>query len=85
MAKPIRGARANKPNDSFGTINNPSLYRGKYRDDVYKDEEEENTEAKSEEVGTEQTATQQDKGFVETKVEETKDCLLYTSPSPRDS
>ena len=48
MAKQVKGARANKPNDSFGTINNPNLYRGKYREDVYKDDEEENKEAKSE-------------------------------------
>ena len=77
MAKQVKGARANKPNDSFGTINNPNLYRGKYREDVYKDDEEENKEAKSEEVGTEQTATQQDKGFVETKVEETQESHDY--------
>jgi len=30
MAK-ARGHRANKPNDSFGAINNDSLYRGKHR------------------------------------------------------
>jgi hypothetical protein len=40
MAK-ARGHRANKPNDSFGTINNSNLYRGNYRDDVYKDDDEE--------------------------------------------
>src|SRR5210317_1028775 len=33
MAKP-RGHRANKANDSFGTIKNDQLYRGKYRDEV---------------------------------------------------
>ena len=44
MAKKQRGARANKPNDSFGTINNDSLYKGKYRSDVYKEDEEENLE-----------------------------------------
>ena len=44
MAKQVKGARANKPNDSFGTINNPNLYRGKYREDVYKDEEEQTEE-----------------------------------------
>lgn len=42
MAKQ-RGHRANKPNDSFGTINNEHLYRGKYRDEVYQDEDEEAT------------------------------------------
>jgi len=39
MAKP-KGHRANKPNDSFGTVNDDSLYRGKYREEVYKDDEE---------------------------------------------
>jgi len=39
MAKP-RGHRANKANDSFGTINNDQLYRGKYRDEVYQDDDE---------------------------------------------
>ena len=43
MAKQ-KGARANKPNDSFGTVNNTSLYRNKYRDDVYKEDEEDNKE-----------------------------------------
>jgi hypothetical protein len=42
MAKQ-RGHRANKPNDSFGTINNEHLYRGKYRDEVYHDDDEEAT------------------------------------------
>ena len=40
MAKQVKGARANKPNDSFGVVNNPNLYRNKYREEVYKDEEE---------------------------------------------
>jgi len=44
MAKP-KGHRANKPNDSFGTINDGSLYRGKYREDVYKDDDEEVVQA----------------------------------------
>lgn len=39
MAKP-KGHRANKPNDSFGTINDNSLYRGKYREEVYEDDDE---------------------------------------------
>ena len=46
MAKQVRGHRANKPNDSFGTVNNKSLYRGKYRDEVDKeDEDNENQDA----------------------------------------
>mgnify|MGYP000259439267 CR=1 FL=1 len=39
MAKP-KGHRANKANDSFGTINDNNLYRGKYREEVYQDEDE---------------------------------------------
>ena len=68
MAKQVRGARANKPNDSFGVMNDPNVYRNKYREDVYKDEEDE-VEANAEQDGTSQEATQP-KGFVETKQEE---------------
>ena len=55
MAKP-KGHRANKPNDSFGTVNDDNLYRGKYREEVYKDEDEEVVEAEgpSEEEATPQ-------------------------------
>lgn len=38
MAKKVRGHRANKPNDSFGTVNSDTLYKGKYREEVYEDE-----------------------------------------------
>ena len=41
MAKKVRGHRANKPNDSFGTINSETLYKGAYREEVYQDEEDE--------------------------------------------
>ena len=68
MAKQVKGARAFKPNDSFGVINNPNLYKNKYREEVDKDDDEE-VEAKAEDVGTQQEATQQE-GFVETKQEE---------------
>ena len=44
MAKRVRGHRANKPNDSFGTINSDTLYRGNYREDVYKDDDDESDE-----------------------------------------
>ncbi|BCV01945.1 MAG: hypothetical protein CM15mV47_750 [uncultured marine virus] len=38
MAK-RRGHRAQKANDSFGTVNNENLYRGKSRgDEVYQEE-----------------------------------------------
>ena len=71
MAKqPVRGVRANKPNDSDGVVNNPSLYRGKYRDDVYKDDEEEQVQDPTEEVAT-QEQEQQEETFVSAKKEET--------------
>jgi len=44
MAKQ-KGHRANKSNDSFGTINNESLYRGNYRDEVYTEDDETQVEA----------------------------------------
>ena len=72
MAKQVKGVRANKPNDSFGTINEPNLYRNKYREDVYKEDEEEvkeNQEAKQDETDTSQEATPKDQSFVETKEE----------------
>ena len=73
MAKQVKGVRANKPNDSFGTINEPNLYRGKYREDVYKDDEEEvkeNQEAKQDETDTSKEATPKNQSFVETKEED---------------
>jgi len=70
MAKQVKGARAYKPNDSFGVINNPSLYKNKYREEVDKEDEDDEVEAKTEEVGTSEEATQQQEGFVETKQEE---------------
>ena len=44
MAKQVKGVRANKPNDSFGTINSDTLYKGNYREEVYKEDEDEATE-----------------------------------------
>ena len=41
MAKRVKGHRANKPNDSFGTVNNEKLYRGKHREDVDNDDDDE--------------------------------------------
>ena len=72
MAKKVRGHRANKANDSFGTINNDSLYRGKYRENVYDNEEEETVEAQEADP---QEATPQEEAdsFVEAKKEETHD------------
>ena len=71
MAKP-RGHRANKPNDSFGTINNDSLYRGKHREDVYKDDDEDNEAeetVEAQEADTEEATPQQADSFVEQKQE----------------
>ena len=73
MAKQVKGVRANKPNDSFGTINEPNLYRNKYRADVYKDDDEEEKveeEAKQDETDTSQEATPKGESFVETKEED---------------
>jgi hypothetical protein len=60
MAKQ-KGHRANKPNDSFGAINDGSLYRGKYREEVYIDDEDESTADNdpSEQKDTAVEATQQ--------------------------
>ena len=62
--KTVRGRRANKPNDSFGTINNDTLYRGKYKEDVYKEDEEVTQEAQ-EETPVQQEQT--DPSFVDGK------------------
>lgn len=61
MAKP-KGHRANKSNDSKGTIDNDNLYRGSYRDEVYQEDDdievledpstEEATPQEQEDVGT---------------------------------
>ena len=32
----VKGVRANKPNDSFGVINDKNVYRNKYREYFYK-------------------------------------------------
>ena len=64
MAKP-KGHRANKANDSFGTINDDNLYRGKYREEVYQDEDEVATaEDPSEEEATPEA---KDTSFAEPK------------------
>jgi len=59
MAKQ-RGHRANKANDSFGTINNDQLYKGKYREEVYVDDDDEVVEEQDpsqQEATPEQEAT----------------------------
>jgi len=64
MAKKVRGHRANKPNDSFGTINSDTLYKGNYRPDVYEDEED-----TPEVEASEDTEQPEATSFVETKEE----------------
>lgn len=64
MAK-VRGHRANKPNDSFGTINNTNLYRGKYRDDVYIDDDDEEVVEAQADPSQEEEATPKEQGFSE--------------------
>lgn len=64
MAK-VRGHRANKPNDSFGTINNANLYRGKYRDDVYVDDDDEEVVEAQADPSQEEEATPKEQGFSE--------------------
>ncbi len=64
MATQVKGARANKPNDSFGVVNNPSLYKNKYREEVDKDDDDEvQAQDPIEEVATQGEST----SFVETK------------------
>ena len=65
MAKKARGIRANKPNDSFGTINSETLYKGNYREEVYKDEEDDTPEVEA----SEDTEQPESNSFVETKEE----------------
>ena len=60
MAKP-RGHRANKPNDSFGTINDDALYRGKYREEVYKDDDEDGeTNVEAQDPSTDEATPEQE-------------------------
>lgn len=63
MAKQ-KGHRANKADDSFGTINNDQLYKGKYREDVYKDEEETTV---IEDPSEEEATPQETQSFAEPK------------------
>lgn len=66
MAKP-KGHRANKPNDSFGTINESTLYRGQYRDEVYKDDDDEQIQVEAQDPSTEEATPEeaQTQGFAE--------------------
>lgn len=70
MAK-AKGHRANKVNDSFGVMNNDSLYRNKYHEEVKKDDDEENLEASEDNQETDpapsEAATQEGDSFVPQK------------------
>jgi len=70
MAKRVRGHRANKPNDSFGTINSDTLYRGNYREDVYKDDDDESDETiEAQDADPGEATPQEATSFVEQKQE----------------
>jgi len=64
MAKQVKGHRANKPNDSFGTVNSDTLYKGNYREEVYKDDDEETPEeeetVEAQDADPEESATPQE-------------------------
>lgn len=64
MAKP-KGHRANKANDSFGTVHNDNLYRGRYRDEVYQDDDEETVVA--EDPSQEEATPEKQESFAEPK------------------
>ena len=64
MAKP-KGHRANKANDSFGTINDDRLYRGKYREEVYQDDDE--TEVVEQDPQVEEATPEKTESFAEPK------------------
>ena len=58
--KKVKGARANKPNDSFGTINNNDLYKNsQYSKDLDKDDDEAEQPEEKGADPVEPTATQQ--------------------------
>ena len=59
-SKKVKGARANKPNDSFGTINNNDLYKNsQYSKDLDKDDEEVEQSEEENTGPVEETATQE--------------------------
>ena len=69
MAKRVKGHRANKPNDSFGTVNDDTLYRGKYRDEVYEEEDDETEETVEAQADPEEATPQEAESFVAPKQE----------------
>ena len=69
MATRVKGARANKPNDSFGVMNNPNVYRNKYREEVDKDEDDDEVEQNSVDPSEETEATPKEESFATTEKE----------------
>ena len=69
MAKRVKGHRANKANDSFGTVNSDTLYRGKYRDDVYKDDDDDESDEtmEAQDADPQEATPQETTSFVEQK------------------
>ena len=73
MAKKVTGSRANKPNDSFGVVNNPNLYKNKYREEVDKEDEEEleaQDPTQEEDVATQEEQPANPTSFVESQKKE---------------
>tara|TARA_X000001382_G_scaffold39577_2_gene26486 strand:- start:282 stop:1181 length:900 start_codon:yes stop_codon:yes gene_type:complete len=79
MAKKVTGSRANKPNDSFGVVNNPNLYKNKYREEVDRDDDEEQEEVQAqdptqeEEVATQEEQAPNPTSFVEAQKKDDTD------------
>ena len=69
MAKRVKGHRANKPNDSFGTVNQDTLYRGKYRDEVYEEDDGAEEAVEAQQADPEEATPQESTSFVEQKQE----------------
>jgi hypothetical protein len=71
MAKRVKGHRANKPNDSFGTVNSDTLYRGNYRDEVYQDEDDNESDEtmEAQDADPKEATPQETTSFVEQKQE----------------
>ena len=69
MATQVKGARANKPNDSFGVMNNPNVYRNKYREEVDRDEDDDEVEQNSMDPSEQTEATPKEESFATTEKE----------------
>ena len=69
MAQP-KGHRANKSNDNKGTIDNPNLYRGSYREEVYQEDED---VATVEDPSVEEATPEESQSFAKPKAESDTD------------